>query len=63
MKKHAYIALVLLLGLASCTKEIDIQIPEYAPRLVVDGNIEAGSNPLVFLTTSNPTSDTVSLLN
>lgn len=63
MKKQAYIALVLLLGLASCTKEINIQIPEYAPRLVVDGNIEAGSNPLVFLTTSNPTSDTVSLLN
>jgi hypothetical protein len=49
--------------LYSCTKEVNITIPELPPQLVVDGNIETGCNPLVLLTMSQYAADTVSLLN
>lgn len=39
--------------LYSCTKEIVIDLPEYSPKLVVEGRIEPGAPPVVFLTKSN----------
>lgn len=36
----------------SCTKEIDLELPEYEPKLVVEGTIEEGLPPIVFLTKS-----------
>lgn len=52
---------ILFLQLISCTKEVNIVIPPTAPQLVVDGNIETNSHPLVLLTISNKIADTVSL--
>lgn len=42
----------LLLGLVSCTKEIEIDIPGYEEQLVIDGRIETGTPPIVLLSTS-----------
>ena len=52
MKKLLYI-LIGLLAVSSCTKEVQIDLPEYSPKLVVEGRIEPGSPPVVFLTRSN----------
>jgi hypothetical protein len=52
----------VLLGFFSCTKPVQIDLPQLAPQLVVDGNIEAGSYPIVLLSISQPAADTVSLL-
>ena len=43
-----------LLFLFSCQKEIDVKIPDYEQRLVVDGSIEPGVKPLVILTWTAP---------
>ncbi|MEN9304623.1 MAG: hypothetical protein RL264_3052 [Bacteroidota bacterium] len=51
MKQLLYFAYFILL-LASCTKEVNIDIPQYKPDLVVDGSIEAGGYPIVLLSTS-----------
>ena len=45
----------------SCTKEVDIEIPEGAPRLVVEGHIEPGQPPIVFLSKSVAYFDPVNL--
>lgn len=47
--------------LYSCTKEVNITIPQLPPQLVVDGNIETGSHPIVLLSMSQPALDSVSL--
>ena len=52
MKYFRYVFILVLLA-ASCTKEIQIELPEYAPKLVVDGRIEPGVPPIVILTKSN----------
>ncbi len=52
----------MLLGFFSCTKPVQIDLPQLPPQLVVDGNIEAGSYPIVLLSISQPAADTVSLL-
>ncbi len=44
----------MLLGLFSCTGEIDLEFPEVEPRIVVDGWIESGSYPRVIITRSAP---------
>ena len=45
---------VLLLILFSCTKEIQIDYPKTEKKLVVEGYIELGKFPIVFLTKSSP---------
>lgn len=58
--------ILLLFGLTfflSCTKEVEIAIPQLAPQLVVDGQIEVNGYPLVLLTLSKNITDTVSLAN
>jgi hypothetical protein len=60
--KYILSAIIVLLGVLSCTKDVQIDLPQLAPQLVVDGNIEAGAHPLVLLSMSQPAADTVSLL-
>lgn len=38
--------------ISSCQKEIKLDLPEYEPRLVVDGKIETGLPPFILLTTT-----------
>jgi Domain of unknown function (DUF4249) len=49
MRKPFRLLLALLL-LASCTKDIDVELPETESRLVVEGQISVGLPPLVILT-------------
>ena len=62
MKALSYLSILLSIGLFACTKDVQIDLPQLPPQLVVDGNIEAGAYPLVLLTMSQPAADTVSLL-
>jgi hypothetical protein len=47
------ISLSLLLGAASCTKEVQIDIPGYKDQLVIDGSIETGQPAIVLLSKTN----------
>lgn len=42
-------ALILLLGLSACTKEVKIDIPGYEEQVVIDGKIETGQPPIVLI--------------
>ena len=48
MKRILFFACAVL-ALASCTKEVKIDIPGYEEQLVIDGRIETGQPPLVIL--------------
>ncbi|NRA11375.1 MAG: DUF4249 domain-containing protein, partial [Crocinitomicaceae bacterium] len=50
-KKLLYILVIGIL-ISSCTKEVVIDIPGYEETLVVDGRIETGQPPVIFLSTS-----------
>ncbi len=50
MQKIAILLFTILL--VSCEKDINLNIPNSAPKLVVDGRIEAGQPPFVILTNS-----------
>jgi len=53
MKRLKYIVFVLTVFLlVSCEQEITIDLPEYEPKLVVEGYIESGSYPFVTLSKS-----------
>ena len=51
MKNWIHI-LALLVLVASCTKEVEIDIPGYEEQLVVDGRIETNMPPIILLTKS-----------
>lgn len=53
MKLFVYMPLLFFL-LMSCTKEVELEQPEYAQKVVVDGYIETGKPAHVFLTLSSP---------
>lgn len=60
--KNLMVLLAIFSGVfISCTKEIDIEIPESTPNLVVEGHIEPGQPPLVFLSKSVAYFDPVDL--
>ena len=44
--------LSLVLILTSCTKEVQIDVPDFEQKLVVDGRIETGQPPIVLLSKS-----------
>jgi hypothetical protein len=46
--------LLLLLIFTACQQKIDLKIPDYKQMLVVEGKVEAGANPQVYLTYSVP---------
>lgn len=50
--KKLVVFICLALIVASCSKEVKIDIPGYKEQLVVDGKIETGSFPLVLLSKS-----------
>lgn len=50
--KVAYSAILVLLMLVSCEKEVNIKLDDGQARLVVEGAIETGLPPYVFLTKS-----------
>lgn len=51
LKKYILFVLLLIL-VASCTKEVKVDIPGYAEQLVVDGRIETGCFPVILLSKS-----------
>ena len=51
MRTHNYILTVLAaLVFVSCEKEVEVDLPETDPKLVVEGTIENGQPPIVILT-------------
>ncbi|MES2622120.1 MAG: DUF4249 family protein [Bacteroidota bacterium] len=57
----SFIFCILSLGYPSCTKEIDIEIPDSAQQVVVDGTIENGVPPIVILSKSQKFFSSVNL--
>lgn len=51
--KKALLYFVLLITIASCTKEVVIDIPGYEEQIVIDGRIEQNSPPFVLLSTTS----------
>lgn len=53
MKKIVYISVFLFLVVfSSCEKQIEFNLPDVEQTLVVEGKIETGQPPIVFLTTT-----------
>ena len=50
--KHLILILLCLGFLASCTKEVEIDIPGYEEQIVIDGRIETGFPPIVLISKS-----------
>lgn len=48
------ICIGILLLVAGCTKEVELEQPAYKPKIVVDGYIESGKAASVSLTMSSP---------
>lgn len=54
MKTFKYISFFLILiSLNSCQKEVQLDLPQSEPRLVLDGRIETGLPPFILLSKSN----------
>lgn len=69
-EKHAVmrqlLQLILLIGLTalmlpSCQKEIEVQPPDYEPKIVIEGSIENGSPAMVIVSRSVPYFDPIDL--
>lgn len=55
MNRHLLWIFAALLGLCfGCQREIDLELPEYQPKLVIEGIIESGSPAMVMLSKSIP---------
>ncbi|MBC7864463.1 MAG: DUF4249 domain-containing protein [Bacteroidia bacterium] len=54
MKKVFYFLIFAVAAFTSCTKDIDVNVPDYTQKLVVEGGIEPGSNPYVYLSWTLP---------
>lgn len=54
MKKNIYILIVLSSLLFACRKDVNVKLPDYKEKLVVEGSIETGKNPVVLLSVSVP---------
>ena len=50
MKRHIILFSCLGLLFTSCEKEIEVDLPETEPRVVVEGYIETGAPPVILLT-------------
>jgi len=51
--KKLLLFFILLFTMASCTKEVEIDIPGYQDLLVIDGSIETGQPPIVLISRTN----------
>lgn len=47
--KLKYFYFIVILSFFSCEKDIDVELPDNEQKIVVEGNIEQGLPPLVFL--------------
>jgi len=55
MKVFAQLLVVINITIiVSCTKEVDVKLPEYKEYLVVEGKIETGQKPQVYLSYTIP---------
>lgn len=56
MKRYVLFAVVefLLLWICGCQREIDMKLPEYESKLVIEGTIETGQPAMVMLSKSIP---------
>lgn len=52
--KHIFIFLLITALMGACQKKIDVKIPDYKQQLVVEGRIENGSTPEVYLSYTVP---------
>ena len=59
MKRLLFI--LCFFGLLACLKEVQIEIPKLPDTLVVDGNIEAGCNPIIILSNAHDIEDSCSI--
>lgn len=50
MKLKNITLILSLLLLFSCEKEVDVNLPQVEPKLVVEGKIELNTNPIIILT-------------
>ena len=46
--------MAVCLLVSACQREIDMKLPEYQPKLVIEGSIETGSPAMVMLSKSIP---------
>lgn len=51
MKRIIWILITALI-FASCTKEVEVEIPGYEEQIVIDGRIETGQPPIVLLSST-----------
>ena len=58
--RHISAAVMLLLCLSGCA---EVELPQSAPQIVVEGWIEDGYHPIVMLTTTVPIGESVTDLN
>ena len=59
--KKLYYSILCLLIFAACETNIDVDLPEYKERLVIEGYIENGIVPYVIMTKSIPYFSTISV--
>ena len=52
--RYALTLLAVCLMMFGCQQEIDMKLPDYQPKLVVEGSIETGSPAMVMLSKSIP---------
>ncbi|MBB78864.1 MAG: hypothetical protein CL844_07665 [Crocinitomicaceae bacterium] len=52
MKQLVYLLFLLSLTTLSCTKEVEIDIPEYNEDIVIDGRIETNEPPFILISKS-----------
>lgn len=43
---------LLILGMTACQKEVTVKLPSYDEKIVIDGKIETGLPPIIFLSTT-----------
>jgi len=56
-----YLSIAALLFLLGCQKQIVVDLPPIEPRTVVEGSIESGQPPIIFITKSQGFFDPVSI--
>ena len=54
VKRGCFLALAVALLLCACQREIDLNLPDYQSKLVIEGTIENGSPAMVMLSKSIP---------
>ncbi|MBK6523690.1 MAG: DUF4249 family protein [Sphingobacteriaceae bacterium] len=54
MKKNIYILITFSSLLFACRKDVNVKLPDYQEKLVVEGSIETGKVPVVLLSVSVP---------